>query len=36
VASLVLDDVEPYTVVAGSPATLRSTIPRADEAAASP
>jgi acetyltransferase-like isoleucine patch superfamily enzyme len=34
VASLVLHDVEPYTVVAGSPATLRSTIPRADEAAA--
>lgn len=26
--SLVLKDVEPYTVVAGSPATVRSTVPR--------
>ncbi len=29
VGSLVLKDVEPYTVVAGSPATVRSTVPRA-------
>ena len=31
VGSLVLDDVAPYTVVAGSPATVRRTIPRPDE-----
>jgi acetyltransferase-like isoleucine patch superfamily enzyme len=30
VGSLVLDDVAPYTVVAGSPATVRSAIPRPD------
>ena len=32
VGSLVLDDVAPYTVVAGSPATLRRAIPRPAEA----
>ncbi len=31
VGSLVLDDVAPYTVVAGSPATVRRTIPRPDD-----
>jgi len=31
VGSLVLNDVEPYTVVAGSPATMRSTIPHPGE-----
>jgi acetyltransferase-like isoleucine patch superfamily enzyme len=31
VGSLVLNDVECYTVVAGSPATMRSTIPRPGE-----
>ena len=30
VGSLVLDDVAPYTVVAGSPATVRRAIPRPD------
>jgi acetyltransferase-like isoleucine patch superfamily enzyme len=30
VASLVLGDVEPYTVVAGNPATVRRQIPRPD------
>ena len=34
VASLVLGDVEPYTVVAGSPAKVLRQIPRPDEAAA--
>ncbi len=31
VGSLVLDDVAPYTVVAGSPATVRRTIPHAGD-----
>jgi acetyltransferase-like isoleucine patch superfamily enzyme len=31
VGSLVLDDVAPYTVVAGSPATVRRTIPPPDD-----
>ena len=31
VGSLVLDEIAPYTVVAGSPATVRRTIPRPDD-----
>jgi len=31
VGSLVLKDVEPYTIVAGSPAKVLRTIPRPDE-----
>ena len=36
VGSLVLGDVEPYTVVAGSPARVLRTIPRPDTPAAAP
>jgi acetyltransferase-like isoleucine patch superfamily enzyme len=36
VGSLVLGDVEPYTVVAGSPAKVLRTIPRPDAPAAAP
>jgi acetyltransferase-like isoleucine patch superfamily enzyme len=36
VGSLVLGDVEPYTVVAGSPARVLRTIPRPDALAAAP
>ncbi|MBA3418031.1 MAG: hypothetical protein WKF47_13680 [Geodermatophilaceae bacterium] len=36
VGSLVLGDIEPYTVVAGSPARVLRSIPRPDESAAAP